>query len=1256
MSLFGKLVAAKDPEALKRINDTAAKSLQLNASTKSTKTKSINNDLNAMSEKVVEYFADSQAMLISSVDELHEYVTKVIEAGYAGIDTETTGLDRVKDTIVGASLYYPGGVECYIPMKHLVPIFDEPYKNQLTYSEVGQEFQRLVDGDVKLIFANADFDLSMIYKDLKVDLNDVCYYDVILAWRCLKENERDNALKVLYNKYVMRGKGDPMKFRDFFTPQLFPYCKPEVAKLYAANDAKITFDLFKWQLPYVTEDNTKCKKNHLEQIAHLVWDVEIPLIKVCQNMHRTGIYLDKNTASVLVNRYRDEEKHEMEVLAGMVDELLENSTSISSLQKPPFTRGSDFNPKSPPHVKYLLYSVMNLPKGKNGESTDKQVLGDLNLPVTKQILKVRSLGVLISTFVEKLPRATTPDSRIHAQFRQIGADCVTGDTIIPTSRGYYTAKDLCECAEDVPGQHVDIDGVEIVNKDQVNEAASSAIYYHNYDTVRITTEMGFVLEGTPNHPIMVSSVTSKDKHIIYNDAKLATLWDDRHFKSLSEINVGDIVEIPCNYPTGGFYQPTGLVLGPVYNNRNADATIPDIYDEPFAEFLGMYHADGSAYSREGTYTVALSNDDPDVYSRFSQLALNLFNVSTCQYKKQADINEVETYINCKRIESVDKILSHGKQNKRIPDAIWKSPASVINAYIRGLTLDSSVHFEKSTGRAEFELSVINELDARLIQLHLASQGILCGWGYSENKGFNSPRLKFNADNYLKFVDEIGFIESRKVVHTEGCVKNPYQRRRIGDSFRVHVKSIEHRNADVYDLHVPVTHSFISNGVISHNTGRMSSAEPNMQNIPSHAVDIRHMFRATPGYVMLSSDYSQQEPKITAFVSQDPNMIDAFQHGKDIYATIASLAFKLPYEKCLEFHPETHEYQPDGKARRGEAKTIVLGITYGRSVVTIADQLFGTNDNMTQDEKIKAAQDIYDAVLNAFPNLRKLMTTAQGNARKLGYVETILGRRRHLPDMQLPEFEFSPMKGYVNPDVDPMDPSTLTNKDSIPERVVRQLQQEFKSYNYFGQIAKRTRELYEDEHIRVTNNRLKIADASRQCVNSIIQGSAADMTKMAILQLENSDEWRALGGRLLVPVHDELICEVPLDKWKEGGELLSKTMSDAGSFLPFPINCDVTTTLRWYGLEYPCAYEKPASMADLNEEGIKWLQYQLCELEYILPTFKDENGEKPRGDAAHGVNGKDTSEFRDALKDYMRRRNITENDLLDTLEHEVVYGS
>ena len=216
------------------------------------------------------------------------------------------------------------------------------------------------------------------------------------------------------------------------------------------------------------------------------------------------------------------------------------------------------------------------------------------------------------------------------------------------------------------------------------------------------------------------------------------------------------------------------------------------------------------------------------------------------------------------------------------------------------------------------------------------------------------------------------------------------------------------------------------------------------------------------------------------------MLSSFQEDKDIYASIASLAFNVPYEECLEFHPETHEYQPDGKARRNEAKVILLGITYGRAIPSIAEQLYGKRKDMTDEQKLKAAQKVYDAVLNAFPGIRALMLSSQQFAREHGYVETILGRRRHIPEMQLPEFEFTALRKYVNPDIDPLNPDTLKNKNDIPERIKAALLKEFKGYKYFGQIARRTRELYE-EGIKVTSNRSKIQDGSRQVLNSIIQG-------------------------------------------------------------------------------------------------------------------------------------------------------------------------
>jgi len=401
----------------------------------------------------------------------------------------------------------------------------------------------------------------------------------------------------------------------------------------------------------------------------------------------------------------------------------------------------------------------------------------------------------------------------------------------------------------------------------------------------------------------------------------------------------------------------------------------------------------------------------------------------------------------------------------------------------------------------------------------------------------------------------------------------------------------------------------------------------------------------------------QEPRITAFVSQDQKMIKSFQEGKDIYASIASMAFGVPYENCLEFNPITGENQPDGKERRGQAKFIVLGITYGRSVPSIADQLFGKDDTMSEETKLKKAQKIYDAVLNAFPNLRSFMISSQKFAKKHGYTETILKRRRHIPDMQLPEFEFKPMKGYVNPDVDPLDSETLKNKDTIPQYVVDSLDHELKSYKYFGQIARRIRELNE-EHIKVINNRPKITDASRKVINSIVQGSAADQTKLAILMLENNEEWKKMGGRLLVPVHDELICEVPLDKWEEGGKLVSDIMKEAASYLPFDSKCDVTTTLRWYGLEYPCVYKKPESIEDiskLSEDEIKWIQYHLIELEYLLPIVKNEDGSPLLGDAAVGVNGKYTLELQNLVEEYIRTRNISSDKFIDHIDKEVVYG-
>lgn len=333
------------------------------------------------------------------------------------------------------------------------------------------------------------------------------------------------------------------------------------------------------------------------------------------------------------------------------------------------------------------------------------------------------------------------------------------------------------------------------------------------------------------------------------------------------------------------------------------------------------------------------------------------------------------------------------------------------------------------------------------------------------------------------------------------------------------------------------------------TGRMSSDNPNMQNIPSKNHDIRQMFVASPGNVLMSSDYSQQEPKVMTVMCQDPMMIEAYQNGKDLYASIASLAFNKPYEECLEFRPDGTTNK-EGKARRSQAKSILLGILYGRGLNSVAEQLHTTK---------RKAQEIQDKVFKGFPAIKQFEDDTKYMAETYGFVTTFWGRKRRLPDMQLPEFEFKWKDGYG--DVDPLAFDTEITETEVPEDI----QKKYISKLHRNPFKKKP--IYaeaEAEGIIITDNGGKIADATRQCVNSRIQGSAADLTKLAAIEIYHNERLRELGFKLLVPVHDEFIAECPKEHAKECAELFSKCMSDAARDMNIPISTDVEVTERWYG--------------------------------------------------------------------------------------------
>ncbi|RLC65039.1 MAG: DNA polymerase I [Chloroflexi bacterium] len=259
------------------------------------------------------------------------------------------------------------------------------------------------------------------------------------------------------------------------------------------------------------------------------------------------------------------------------------------------------------------------------------------------------------------------------------------------------------------------------------------------------------------------------------------------------------------------------------------------------------------------------------------------------------------------------------------------------------------------------------------------------------------------------------------------------------------------------------------------TGRLSSSDPNLQNIPIRSEmgnKIRKAIIAPPGAYLLSADYSQIDLRVLAHLSQDPGLIAAFARGEDIHATTASKIFGIP---VAEVTPEM----------RRNAKTVNFGVVYGMS-----DYGLEQATNLSREE---AAQFI-SLYFEKYPGVKKYLEATKEQARKLGYVQTILGRRRFLPEI------------------------TSTN------RMVREA-------------------------------------AERMAINAPVQGSSADIIKIAMINLHREMERRNLKSKMLLQIHDELLFEVPEKEVEEMKSLADELMPRAVE-LSVPVKIDIKLGRNW----------------------------------------------------------------------------------------------
>ena len=271
------------------------------------------------------------------------------------------------------------------------------------------------------------------------------------------------------------------------------------------------------------------------------------------------------------------------------------------------------------------------------------------------------------------------------------------------------------------------------------------------------------------------------------------------------------------------------------------------------------------------------------------------------------------------------------------------------------------------------------------------------------------------------------------------------------------------------------HAEFNQGVAS--TGRLSSNNPNLQNIPIRNPRGREVRKAficeNEDYLMLSADYSQIELRVIAALSKDPNMISAFKNNEDIHSSTAAKVFNVNLNEVT-------------KEQRSNAKTVNFGIIYGVSAFGLSNQ---TTLNRTE------SKELIESYYSAYPELKNYISNQINFARENGYVETILGRKRYLKDIN-------------------------------------------------------------------SRNPIVRGAAERNAVNAPVQGSAADIIKLAMITIQNKIAERDFKSKMLVQVHDELVFEIHKNELEKMKSLIKNEMENVYQ-LGIPLKVDMDVGLNWF---------------------------------------------------------------------------------------------
>jgi len=974
-------------------------------------------------------------------------INELVAQKEIAIDTETTGLVRWKDIPLFWSLAW-GNRRLCMPANTLslfdkAGLFSDPTRHWVL-ANAKYDAHMLANVGVNLQGKLVDTQVlhSLLYQDCDHDLKFMAGDVLGWKWRDFKDTFKPKNY----------GLSPDASYQDVM---LYAY-QNDTFKLteYASNDAYGTLKiLHKLRDEAQREATFSLYPDIYETMWDIFWKIEVPFTRVLYKCERRGVLIDTEYLATLAAPIR---KRIDAIMRELVREV-----------------GYMINPKSPDQLKEYFFGKLKLTpvkftkggkKGIKSPSVDEDFLEFYahKVPAAKLLLEHRLYVKILDTYVEGMLKRLDPLSRLHCDLKQDVTRCMPAGELVLTSRGYLAVENVRV-------------GDLVISHTGVPRKVVETSLHQPVPIYRVELSNGLVLRTTGNHRYLTiegwkpaDSLSLQDQVFTHSDPeewRAIKGWEDFTVSSWGRIFNTKTGRYLTQRPKGKW----GHLKVELYRNG---AQKRGVDRKSFSVHRLVLQAFGKGESGETRHLNGIAWD-----------------------------NTAQNLVRGTSLENRHDALRHGSLSQRRAGRSILTEEDVEE--IR--RLDRPGQPPSKSSKLSFEVATEIRRRSREGETQ-ASLAATFGVTASAINAIVRERVWAKPAAQGPSATDLG---ARYGV-SAGLIRAIWAGRRWKDeehitgaraSFRTaQVVSIKREEPEVtYGLTVEVDHSHVTGGIVTHNTGRLSARDPNMQNWPNADNDefkLRGSVVAPPGSKMLVADYDMLEMKLLGAASGEEGMIAAFKAGKDIHMSNASLMYDAPYDdlvqakktdkkvKAGELEPSAlTEYLHRCLLWRNDAKTIGFGLNYGMKAKKLAARL-----GCTEEE----AQVKMDRYLERLPAVRQFFQDAVDRARKTGYSFTVLGRRRYLPQI-------------------------------------------------------------------ISSDNFARYQAERQATNTEIQGSAADVAKMAMIACDEAKLDERYGCFMNLQIHDELTFECD----EQGiGDLQSEygAMAEVKEWMEHPFPTDLMVPL------------------------------------------------------------------------------------------------